>query len=71
MAPRVRPGGWFKVGVATDPKPEDAIYSTLDSAMDRAEKMASAFGFNTPVAIWDGDAVIVSLFLCGQVFMEA
>lgn len=70
MAPRVRPCDWWKVGIATDPQPEDKRYSTLDSAMDRAEKMSAAHGFNTPVAIWDSQDVIVHLFLCGQVFSD-
>ena len=59
---------WFRVGIATDPQPNDKIYDELHQAIDRAKRMYDAHSYDTPVAVWDEQHVIVYLFVCGQQF---
>jgi hypothetical protein len=38
------------------------------AAIEKASAMADAYGWNTPIAVWDDKDEIVHLFLCGQQF---
>lgn len=60
----------WRVGRAADPQPEDPVFVTENDAIERARKMADAYGFNTPVAVWNVDEP-VWVFLMGQQFRRA
>lgn len=58
----------WKVGRANDPHPEDAVYDSEAAAVERAQKMADAYGFYTPVGVWDERDRPAWLFMLGEQF---
>ena len=58
--------GVYKIGVLTDPKPNDKEVYDSDKAHDLASEMAK--DPNLPIAIWDAGDEVVTLFLNGDEF---
>lgn len=60
--------GAFRVGRAADPQPEDPLYAKEEDAIERAQAMANAYGFHTPIAVWDGEDRPLHLYILGEQF---
>jgi len=44
------------------------VYSVEADAIERAGRMAAAYGFNTPIAVWDDRGDPAWLFMLGEQF---
>lgn len=60
----------YRVGIATDPQPEDRIYDCEQQAIEKAQDMVDAYGVKTPIAVWDEQDDPVWLFLLGEQFRK-
>ena len=58
----------YRVGRANDPQPEDPTYVREADAIERAQRMADAYGFNAPIGVWDRFGEPVWLFMLGEQF---
>ena len=62
---------YYRVGIATDPQPEDPYCDTQQEAIEKAKRRADC-DFRLPVAVWEGErGEIVWLFLMGEQFRRA
>lgn len=60
----------YRVGLALDPQPEDREYGEQWLALEKAQKMADAYGVNMPVAVWEGDRPLW-LYFMGEKFRRS